>query len=49
VAAFGFIGLVLGPIILVSTGSLLRFFARPDPVPVPRAVETEVASTEVVP
>lgn len=48
VAAFGFIGLVLGPIILVSTGSLLRFFARPDPVQAPRAVETEVASTEVV-
>jgi predicted PurR-regulated permease PerM len=48
VAAFGFIGLVLGPIILVSTGSLLRFFARPDPVPVARAVETEVTSTEVV-
>ena len=30
VAAFGFIGLVLGPIILVVTVSLLRMFARPD-------------------
>ena len=30
VAAFGFIGLVLGPIILVMTGSLLKLFARPD-------------------
>ena len=30
VAAFGFIGLVLGPIILVVTWSLLKMFARPD-------------------
>jgi predicted PurR-regulated permease PerM len=30
VAAFGFIGLVLGPIILVTAGSLLRIFTRPD-------------------
>jgi predicted PurR-regulated permease PerM len=30
VSAFGFIGLVLGPIILVIAGSLLRMFARPD-------------------
>ena len=30
VAAFGFIGLVLGPVILVVTGSLLKMFARPD-------------------
>ena len=30
VAAFGFIGLVLGPVILVVTGKLLRMFARPD-------------------
>ena len=30
VAAFGFIGLVLGPVILVVTGNLLRMFARPD-------------------
>jgi predicted PurR-regulated permease PerM len=28
-AAFGFIGLVLGPIILVTAGSLLRVFSRP--------------------
>jgi len=30
VAAFGFIGLVLGPIVLVMTGRLLKMFARPD-------------------
>jgi predicted PurR-regulated permease PerM len=30
VAAFGFVGLVLGPIILVITGSLVRMLARPD-------------------
>ena len=30
VAAFGFIGLVLGPVVLVVTGNLLRMFARPD-------------------
>jgi predicted PurR-regulated permease PerM len=30
VAAFGFIGLVLGPVILVVTGNLLKMFARPD-------------------
>jgi predicted PurR-regulated permease PerM len=29
-SAFGFIGLVLGPIILVTTGSLLKLFAKPD-------------------
>jgi predicted PurR-regulated permease PerM len=29
-AAFGFIGLVLGPIILVTAGSLLRVFTRPE-------------------
>jgi len=41
VAAFGFIGLVLGPIILVITGNLIGMFARPEPVaapvPVPEA------------
>jgi predicted PurR-regulated permease PerM len=31
-SAFGFIGLVLGPIILVTTGNLLKMFANPDPV-----------------
>jgi len=31
VAAFGFIGLVVGPIVLVITGSLLRLLSRPDP------------------
>jgi len=30
VGAFGFIGLVLGPVVLVVTGNLLRMFARPD-------------------
>ena len=30
VSAFGFIGLVLGPIILVTAGSLLTAFTRPD-------------------
>jgi predicted PurR-regulated permease PerM len=30
VAAFGFIGLVIGPIVLVTTGNLLRLFAKPD-------------------
>jgi predicted PurR-regulated permease PerM len=39
VAAFGFIGLVLGPVILVVTGNLLRMFARPD------LVDTSASST----
>ena len=30
-AAFGFIGIVMGPIILVTAGSLLRVFARREP------------------
>jgi predicted PurR-regulated permease PerM len=30
VSAFGFIGLVLGPIVLVTAGSLLRVFTRPE-------------------
>ena len=30
VSAFGFIGLVIGPIVLVTAGSLLRVFTRPD-------------------
>jgi predicted PurR-regulated permease PerM len=30
VAAFGFIGLVVGPIVLVITGRLLRLLGRPD-------------------
>jgi predicted PurR-regulated permease PerM len=29
-AAFGFVGIVLGPIILVVTGSLLKLFTWPD-------------------
>jgi predicted PurR-regulated permease PerM len=33
VAVFGFVGLVLGPIILVVTGRLLKLFARPDLTP----------------
>ena len=44
VSAFGFIGLVLGPIILVTAGSLLTAFTRPDPPvlvsePTPRITE----------
>ena len=39
VAAFGFIGLVLGPVILVVTGNLLKMFARPD------LVDTSAEST----
>jgi predicted PurR-regulated permease PerM len=48
VAAFGFIGLVLGPVVLVVTANLLRMFARPDLVdtsaepPVETAVEIRV-------
>jgi predicted PurR-regulated permease PerM len=30
VSAFGFIGLVIGPIILVTAGSLLTVFTRPE-------------------
>jgi predicted PurR-regulated permease PerM len=40
VAAFGFIGLVLGPIVLVVTVRLLRMFARPDLVREP-LIETD--------
>jgi predicted PurR-regulated permease PerM len=39
VSAFGFIGLVLGPIVLVTAGSLLRVFTRPELVE-PSAVLT---------
>jgi predicted PurR-regulated permease PerM len=35
VAAFGFIGLVIGPIVLVTTGSLLELLSRPAPPDVP--------------
>ena len=38
VAAFGFIGLVLGPVILVVTINLLKMFARPDLVDTAAAV-----------
>jgi predicted PurR-regulated permease PerM len=38
VAAFGFVGLVLGPIVLVTAGSLLRAFTRPDLIEPPPAV-----------
>jgi predicted PurR-regulated permease PerM len=40
-AAFGFIGLVLGPIILVTAGSLLRVFSRREP-----RMNTEIRATE---
>ncbi len=36
VAAFGFIGLVIGPVILVVTGNLLKLFARPDIIDEPQ-------------
>jgi predicted PurR-regulated permease PerM len=35
VSAFGFVGLVLGPIVLVTAGGLLRAFTRPDLVETP--------------
>ena len=38
VAAFGFVGLVLGPIVLVTAGSLLRAFTRPELIEPPGAV-----------
>jgi predicted PurR-regulated permease PerM len=36
VAAFGFVGLVVGPVILVTTGSLLKMFRDADSVEPPR-------------
>jgi predicted PurR-regulated permease PerM len=42
-AAFGFIGLVLGPIILVTAGSLLRVFSRREPL----AADTTTHVSEV--
>ena len=46
VSAFGFIGLVIGPIVLVTAGSLLTAFTRTDapivlPNPVPPATESQ--------
>jgi predicted PurR-regulated permease PerM len=39
-SAFGFIGLVLGPIILVTAGNLINAFTRPDrPIIVERPIE----------
>lgn len=43
-AAFGFIGIVLGPIILVTAGSLLRVFARREPFAALPASDTERVS-----
>jgi predicted PurR-regulated permease PerM len=45
-SAFGFIGLVLGPIVLVTAGSLLNAFTRPEPPilasdPSPRVTESQ--------
>jgi predicted PurR-regulated permease PerM len=37
VSAFGFVGLVLGPIVLVTAASLLRVFTRPDLIDSPTA------------
>ena len=42
VAAFGFIGLVLGPVVLVVTANLLRMFARPDLVDTPSEPAVEI-------
>lgn len=41
VSAFGFIGLVLGPIVLVTAGSLMRVFTRPDLVELSRPLVTD--------
>jgi predicted PurR-regulated permease PerM len=38
-AAFGFIGLVLGPIVLVTAGSLLRVLSSPEPPIIEEAVD----------
>ena len=46
VSAFGFIGLVLGPIILVTAGSLLDAFTRPDP---PIIMPEEAEGPKVLP
>jgi predicted PurR-regulated permease PerM len=48
VSAFGFIGLVLGPIILVTAASLLRMFARPNVVDAPRSPESNAVTTQTV-
>jgi predicted PurR-regulated permease PerM len=48
VSAFGFIGLVLGPIILVTAGSLLRMFARPHVVDAPPALESNAVTTQTL-
>jgi predicted PurR-regulated permease PerM len=48
VSAFGFIGLVLGPIILVTAASLLRMFARPTVVDAPRSPESNAVTTQTV-
>jgi len=43
-AAFGFIGLVIGPIVLVTAGNLLRLFSRPTPFVRPQpALESDGA------
>jgi predicted PurR-regulated permease PerM len=49
VSAFGFVGLVLGPIVLVTAGSLLRVFTRPDLIESPiAAVESKGAASGAV-
>jgi len=42
-AAFGFIGLVLGPIVLVTAGSLLRVFSRREPFVIAAPPPSDVA------
>jgi predicted PurR-regulated permease PerM len=46
-AAFGFIGLVIGPIILVTTSSLLKMLRRPDLVDEPLTTDRMTASGRV--
>ncbi len=44
-SAFGFIGLVLGPIILVTAGSLLKVFSRPELLVAATTPRPDVAKT----
>jgi len=48
VSAFGFVGLVLGPIVLVTAGSLLRAFTRPELIKSPVVIgESRTASVRL--
>ena len=48
VAAFGFVGLVLGPIVLVTAGSLLRAFTRPGLIEPGTVNETSAVPTRPI-